>query len=75
MKGQTLTLSKTRTGNTYVITECNATGRERARLDSLGLVVGQTVHVLSSSYAGLILDIKGSRLAICKDVANRLTVT
>ena len=69
-----MTLASARTGGVYTITACSATGKARARLDSLGLVVGQRVHVMSSSFAGLILDIKGSRLAVCKDVAKQLTV-
>ncbi len=69
-----MTLASAKTGEIYTITACSATGKARARLDSLGLVVGQKVHVMSSSFAGLILDIKGSRLAICKEVAGQLMV-
>lgn len=68
-------LSKATAGSEHVITGCRATGRTRARLDSLGLVVGENVNVLSSSWAGLILEIKGSRLAVCKSVADTMEVS
>jgi len=68
-------LSKAAAGSEHVITGCRATGRTRARLDSLGLVIGERVNVLSSSWAGLILEIKGSRLAVCKSVADTMEVS
>jgi Fe2+ transport system protein FeoA len=68
-------LSKAKAGSEHVITACRATGRTRARLDSLGLVVGEHVHVLSSGFPGLILEIKGSRLALCKTVADTMEVS
>jgi Fe2+ transport system protein FeoA len=37
--------------------------------------VGEQVNVLSSSWAGLILEIKGSRLAVCKSVADTMEVS
>lgn len=67
-------LSKTKAGGEYVITACHAKGPTRARLDSLGLVVGEQINVLSSSWAGQILEIKGSRLALCKSVSDSMEV-
>lgn len=74
-KGPFVILSKTKAGSEHTITACHASGRTRARLDSLGLVVGEQVHVLSCSWAGLILEIKGSRLAVCKAVADTMEVS
>lgn len=68
-------LSQAKAGSEHTITECRASGPTRARLDSLGLVVGEKIHVLSSSWAGLILEIKGSRLAVCKAVADTMEVS
>lgn len=68
-------LTKARTGTAHTITACHATGLTRARLDSLGLVVGERVDILSSSWAGLILEIKGSRLALCKAVTDTMEVS
>ena len=70
-----MTLAKARTGQDCRIVSCTATGKARARLDSLGLVAGEKVHVLSASFAGLIVEIKGSRLAICKEAADALEVS
>lgn len=72
IEGEAVLLSEAVSKNAYTITGCNATGPTRARLDSLGLVVGERIDVLSSSWAGLIVEIKGSRLAVCKAVADML---
>jgi len=69
-----LKLTKAKAGKSYLIIADDATGKARARLDSLGLVVGTSVYVITSSYAGTIVDIKGSRLAICKSVTDQLHV-
>jgi len=69
-----MSLVEARAGQQVRIVHCDATGRTRARLDSLGLVPGATVDVLSSSWAGIIVGIKGSHLAICRAVAEQLSV-
>ncbi|NTU89959.1 MAG: ferrous iron transport protein A [Actinobacteria bacterium] len=69
-----MTLTQVRQGREYHILDSNAQGKERARLDSLGLVPGAKIRVLSSSWAGFIVEIKGSRLALCKAVADTLLV-
>lgn len=73
-KGATVLLSKAKTGSVHTIEQCNDQGRTRARMDSLGLVVGEKVKVLSASWAGIILEIKGSRLAISKSIADTVEV-
>lgn len=70
-----MTLSETKTGQHCTIVACNATGRTRARLDSLGLVVGESINVRASSFAGIIIEIKGSRLAVSKAVADTMEVS
>ena len=69
-----MTLKQAKTGSTYHIVNCNVTGRVRAKLDSLGLVRGEAVTVLSSNFAGLIIEIKGSRLALSHEIAELLEV-
>ena len=44
------------------------------RMDCLGLIPGDVVHVLFSNYAGLVVAIKGSRLALGRTLAASLTV-
>jgi Fe2+ transport system protein FeoA len=74
-QGAYVILSKAAAGTSHTITACHSTGPTRARLDSLGLVEGERVDVLSTSWAGLILEIKGSRLALCKAVADTMEVS
>lgn len=52
----------------------SSAGKTRARLDSLGLVPGATIDVLSSNWTGIIVEIKGSHLAVCRSVAKTLAV-
>ena len=73
--GEPVVLSDAASNSVHTITACHATGPVRARLDSLGLVVDERIHVLSSSWAGLICEIKGSRLALCKAVADTMEVS
>ena len=75
-KGQDkVLLSKAKTGNVYTIVQCHDQGHTRARMDSLGLVVGERVKVLSASWAGIILEIKGSRLAISRSISDTVEVS
>ena len=68
-------LSEAKNGEVLTITNSLATGRTRARLDSLGLVSGASVKVFSSSWVGIIVTIKGSHLALSKDIARLLEVS
>lgn len=47
----------------------------RARLAELGFVVGQTLRVITMLEGNLIIDLKGSRVALGREMANRITVT
>ena len=73
-KEERVTLSEGKAGMSYVIRRNVYGGKARARMDSLGLVEGETVHVLSNTFSGLIVIIKGSRLAVCKAVADALEI-
>jgi len=69
-----MTLHQIEKGRTCQIVSCNITGKTRAKLDSLGLVKGEHITVLSSNFAGLIVEVKGSRLALGKQIADALEV-
>jgi Fe2+ transport system protein FeoA len=43
-------------------------------MDSLGLLPGDVVHVLFSNFSGLVIAVKGSRLAVSRRLASYLTV-
>jgi len=51
-------------------------GKEEIRrfLESLGFVVGSTVSVVSENGGNMIVNIKESRVAIGKDMANKIMV-
>lgn len=69
-----LNLDKAQQGRSYLITSNAATGRDRMRMDCLGLMPGELTHVLFSNFSGLVVAVKGSRLALGKPLAKRLTV-
>lgn len=60
--------------------ECNVIkhvgGKEETRrfLENLGFVVGSPVTVLSQNDGNIIVNIKDSRIAIGKDMANKIVV-
>lgn len=51
-------------------------GKEEIRrfLESLGFVVGSTVSVVSENGGNMIVNIKDARVAIGKDMANKIMV-
>ncbi len=69
-----LSLDKAKQGRSYMIVANAATGRDRMHMDCLGLIPGDAVHVLFSNFAGLVIAIKGSRLALGRPQAAYLTV-
>ena len=69
-----LSLDKAHRERSYLIVSNSASGRNRMRMDSLGLMPGEAIHVLFSNFSGLIVAIKGSRLALGRSLAARLTV-
>jgi Fe2+ transport system protein FeoA len=67
-------LDKAQQGRSYMIVSSSATGRSRMRMDALGLLPGDAVHVLFANFSGLVVAIKGSRLALGRSLAVQLTV-
>lgn len=51
-------------------------GREDTRhfLESLGFVVGGSVSIVSENGGNVIVNVKGSRVAISKEMANKILV-
>ena len=51
-------------------------GRDEARrfLEILGFVVGAVVSIVSEMNGNLIVNIKGSRVAISKEMANKIMI-
>lgn len=55
---------------------CRIGGKEEIRkfLENLGFVTGGTVTVVSETEGNLIVNVKDSRIAIGKDMANKIMV-
>ena len=69
-------LSDAKEHGEYTVVRCgDVSEKVAAKLASLGIVTGQRISVLSSTYAGLIVEVKGSRLAVGKSLARELVVT
>ena len=68
-------LSLANTGEQNVVKRVG--GKEDTRrsfLENLGFVVGSTVTVVSEAQGNMIVNIKNSRVAIGKDMANKIMV-
>jgi ferrous iron transport protein A len=62
-------------GGSYVIQRVNARNNEMHRhLESLGLVPGCTVQVVSKNSSGIILNVKESRVALSRELAAKVLV-
>lgn len=62
------------TGETNVIKKVGGKEETRQFLEKLGFVVGGTVTVISESNGSLIVNVKDSRVAIGKEMANKIVI-
>ena len=67
-------LSMVNEGEPNVIRKVGGKEEIRKFLENLGLVVGGTVTVVSENDGNLIVNVKDSRVAIGKDMANKIMV-
>lgn len=67
-------LSMARTGESNVIKRINGRDETRKFLESLGFVVGSAVTVVTEIGGNLIVNVKESRVAIGRDMANKIQV-
>ena len=61
-------------GETATITRVGGKEETRRFLENLGFVVGGTVTVVSEIGGNMIVNVKDSRVAIGKDMANKIMV-
>lgn len=61
-------------GEEKEIVELRAKDSVKKHLQSLGFIVGEKVEVVSENSSGLILLIKGSKIALNKGVASKIMV-
>jgi ferrous iron transport protein A len=62
-------------GETNVIKKVGGKEETRKFLENLGFVTGGTVTVMSKISGNLIVNVKDSRVAIGKDMANKIMVS
>ena len=67
-------LSMAREGERNVIKKVGGKDEIRRFLENLGFVVGSTVTVVAEMGGNLIVNVKESRVAIGKDMANKIMV-
>lgn len=67
-------LSMARTGESNVIKRINGRDETRKFLENLGFVVGSVVTVVTEIGGNLIVNVKESRVAIGRDMANKIQV-
>lgn len=67
-------LSMAHAGERNVIKEVGGREETRKFLEDLGFVVGGAVTVISETGGNIIVNIKESRVAIGKDMANRIMI-
>ncbi|WP_461819813.1 FeoA family protein [Blautia stercoris] len=67
-------LTMVKTGEANVIRKVGGKEETRRFLENLGFVVGSEVVVVSEISGNLIVNIKDSRVAIGKDMANKIMV-
>ena len=67
-------LSMVNAGEPYTIKKIGGREEVRRHLENLGFVVGGVVTVVSEINGSLIVNVKDSRVAIGKDMANKIMV-
>ncbi len=67
-------LSMAKTGEPNVILRVGGKEETRKFLENLGFVTGGTVTVISEINGNLIVNVKDSRVAIGRDMANKIMV-
>ena len=61
-------------GKEATVNSCNAKEATKKFLEGLGIIPGVTVSIISEMSGNLIVNIKGSRVAINRGLAQQLTV-
>ena len=67
-------LSMVNAGEPYTIKKIGGKEEVRRHLENLGFIVGGVVTVVSEINGSLIVNVKDSRVAIGKDMANKIMV-
>ena len=69
-----MALSMVNIGEEKRIVELRAKESVKKHLQSLGFIVGEKVEIVSENSSGLILLVKGSKIALNRGIANKIIV-
>ncbi len=69
-----MALSMVNIGEEKRIIELRAKEPVKKHLQSLGFIVGEKVEIVSENSSGLILLVKGSKIALNRGIANKIIV-
>ncbi len=61
-------------GKEYIIRKVGGSDQLRAHLENLGFVPGAAVSVVTANGGNLIVNIKGSRVAVSKEMAGKIMI-
>ena len=67
-------LSYARVGEVNTIRQVSGAGQTRQFLESLGFVPGGAVAVVQENGGNLIVDVKGARIAVSREMAARIMI-
>jgi len=73
-RGGKMPLSMVNTGGATIIRKIGGKEETRKFLENLGFVAGGTVTVVSKTEGNMIVNVKNARIAIGKDMANKIMV-
>ena len=69
-----LPLTFVKTGDIVKVTKINGKDNAKKRLAELGFVDGTIVNVISSHNGDIILNVKDSRLAVTREMADKIMI-
>lgn len=69
-----MSLSMVAIGETKIVLELKGKDDVKRHLQDIGLVKGETIQVIGENQSGIILLVKGTKVAINKGLANRIFV-
>lgn len=69
-----MSLSMVNIGEQKIIKEIRAKEDVKRHLQNLGFIAGEKIEVISENSSGLILMVKGSKIALNRGMANKIIV-
>ena len=69
-----MSLTMVSIGEQKIIKEIRAKEQVKRHLENLGFITGEKIEVISENSSGLILMVKGSKIALNRGMANKIIV-